>query len=146
MVDAAGAVIEGSAVVAAEISGDAEEGKKAIGGGEFEAVEVAGVGDVERRDRQEWTNLRGAEEGFGGSNRGAEVGVATEDDDVVLGGKGRRKDAREQNESREKFEHRRPFGLPSRRRDARGKRDVALNGRETAQPMRDSSLRRLRSE
>ena len=50
LMNAAGAVVKRGTVVSAEIGGDAEEGEKAIRGGKFETVEVAGAGDIEGRD------------------------------------------------------------------------------------------------
>jgi len=101
LMNIAGAAGEGGAVVAAVVGGEAEEGKKTIGGGKFPAVQILVVRDGDGKNGLEGAGRQGADEGFGDGYRWAEIGVAAEDDEFVLSEKRRRYEG----EKREEQEH-----------------------------------------
>lgn len=84
LVDVAGSIADG-AVVGAEIGGDAEERKKTIGSGEFIAIEVFAIGGIDQKN-----GFRRADEvsdgavGLGDRDGRAKIGIAAEDDEMVL--------------------------------------------------------------
>ena len=98
LVDVAGGVIERGAVVCAEIRGDAEEGKEAIRGGSLKAIEVLPVGDRKRWLYDQWAEHSGADKKFICGDRGTEIGITAEDDEMVL----RRKRGRNEEKTDEK--------------------------------------------
>ena len=106
MVDVSGGVAE-RAVMTVEVGSDTEERKKAVGGGKLKAVEVFGVGDLDRGGDQKITDRCGADKRFGSGDGRTEIGVAAEDHNAVLGRKRRRsgEEAHKSGENEKKFEH-----------------------------------------
>lgn len=83
----AGEARDGGAVVAGKIGSDAKEGQEAIGGCEFPAIEVLPVGDGKEYYRG--SRALGAKLFSLDSDRGTEIGIAAEENEFVLSGKGR---------------------------------------------------------
>jgi hypothetical protein len=99
---------DGRAVMAAEIGGDTEEGKKTIGAGKFPAVEVLPVGDKAGCNDGKGADLaRRASLDFLGGDGRTEIGVAAEDDEIVLSEEGRRREGEGQKSKKngEESEH-----------------------------------------
>ena len=88
--DIAGTAAEGVAVVAAEVSRDAEEGKETVGAREFPAIEILTV-----CGGSESNGIETIVADFRDGDRWAKEGIATEDDKFVLSEKSGRSKGQE---------------------------------------------------